>query len=189
MKRLSLLLAFVSFAAVAFAQGGSPADEATPTTHFSVSASALGFSGGGSSSAATIAGGSVALTKRIAVGYQQVIVPSLSANYYLGTVSYTMPLPSLLGKTLNSKLVFDSSKWSTTFFGGAGVLRQDLTGDMEQHIASTVGAGLNYTADGHITIQVISGQWIHAGVAGEAGNFFLVTPNTAAISSGLKLTF
>jgi hypothetical protein len=193
MKRLFTTLWVVVFVlalcGAAIAQGAAPADGSTGTTHFSVSGSAVGFSGAGSASAATIAGGSVALTNRVALGYEQVIAPSVSATYYLGTVNYTMPIKALLGKSISSGLVFDTSKWSTTFFAGAGVMRQDLTGTMQQHVATTVGTGLNYTADSHITIQLISAQWLHGAVAGPGANLFVVTPNTAAISSGLKLTF
>lgn len=187
-KALSLTITLILLVGVAVAQTPAPAPAGT-TSHFSVSASALGFSGGGTSSAATIVGGTLALTQRVSLGYEQVIVPNLSANYYLGTVNYTMPLASLVGKTINSHLLLDSTKLSTTFFGGAGVLRQDLTGTQTQHVATTLGMGLNYTADNHITVQVISAQWLHAGVAGPAANVFIVTPDTAAISTGLKLTF
>jgi hypothetical protein len=205
MKGKTLALAILLLAPLAVrAQGGPPAGCDTPgTSHFSVNGSAVGFVGANTSNPATIAGGSVALTCRFALGYEQVIVPALDASYYLGLVEYTMPLRALVGKKINSKFVFNSSAWTTTFFGGVGALRQTLTttstdpttglttssSSTAQHIATTLGAGLNYVANNHVTIQVISAQWIHSPVAGPAANPIVVTPDTSTISTGLRISF
>lgn len=161
----------------------------TQTQHFAVDVSALGYSGGGQASAGTNVGGSVQITKRGAAGYEQIIVPNLNASYYFGQALYTAPLNALLGKKISKSFVFDPSVWSVQFSGGAGVLRQTLNGVMTQHLATEAGLALIYTANSHLGVQVVSGQWLHAGVAGAAGNQFIVTPNTAAISSALQITF
>lgn len=104
----------------------------------------------------------------------------------MGLVEYTMPLKTLVGKTISSKFTFDPTKYSVTFFGGAGLIRQTSTAGVQlQEIAETVGMGLNYTADNHITVQIISGQWLHH----TGSNLFLVTPDAASLQSGLKISF
>lgn len=158
-------------------------------SHFSVDASAVGFSGGAQTSAASIAGGWVALTKRVSIGYEQVNAPAISAAYYFGRAGYTVPLKAMLGKKISSSFVFDPSPWSVSFSGGIGVLRQTLSSVMQQHIATEAGASLLYTANGHIGVEVVSGQWLHSNLAGPAGNQFVFTPNSAAISTGLQITF
>lgn len=178
--RIVVLIAVALFLmAPAFAQ----------TSTFSVDVSALGYSGGGQTSAGTNVGGAVQITKHGAAGYEQIIVPNLSATYYIGRALYNVPVSTLVGKKISSSFVFNPAVWSVTFSGGAGVLRQTLNGVMAQHIATELGASLVYTANSHLGVEVISGQWLHAGVAGPAGNQFIVTPNTAAISSALKITF
>jgi hypothetical protein len=195
MKRFVWILAFLFLAACpAFAQGGAP-QPGSSTSHFSVNASAMGFSGSTSASAATIAGGNVSITNRFALGYQQIAIPSESASFYLGEAQYTMPVCSLVGKKLCSKFVFNTSKWSVSFFAGAGVLRQTSTttdpatgistDTQIQRIAETAGVGLNYQADSHIMLQIVSGQWLHAGVQ----NQLVATPSTASIATGLKISF
>lgn len=181
MKRilLSAIVALLLTLTPAFAQ----------TSHFSVDVSALGLSAGGTASAGTNVGGAVQITKRVSAGYEQVIVPNLSATYYIGQAMYTVPLSALVGKKINKSFAFDSSVWSVKFSAGAGVLRQTLNGVMTQHVASEAGAGLVYTANSHVGVEVISGQWLHAGVAGPAGNQFIITPNSASISSALQITF
>lgn len=162
-----------------------------PSSHFQVSASAMGVSGSGSATASTIAGGEVNITQRFAIGYEQILIPSLDASYQLGMVSYTMPLT--FGKRVNAALVFDRSKWQYRFFGGLGVLRQSLVknpdGSPVQHLASELGIGLNYVAGEHVTINAISGRWLHASIAGPLNNQFLFSPDQAAVSSGLGFRF
>jgi hypothetical protein len=91
-----LLLFVVLTTSLMFAQ---LPDAPSAASRFSVSASAMGVSGSGSATASTIAGGEVNLTKSFAIGYEQVLIPSLDANYHFATVSYTMPLT--FGKKIN----------------------------------------------------------------------------------------
>jgi hypothetical protein len=183
-----LLLFVVLTTSLMFAQ---LPDAPSAASRFSVSASAMGVSGSGSATASTIAGGEVNLTKSFAIGYEQVLIPSLDANYHFATVSYTMPLT--FGQKINATLVFDRSKWQYRFFGGVGVLRQSLIVNADgvpvQHIATELGAGLNYLAGDHVVINAISGRWLRAGIAGPLHDQFIVTPDQMAWSSGLGFKF
>lgn len=164
-------------------------DEALNSKNFSLEASAMGFSGAGQSSAATIYGGTVNITNRFALGYQQIVIPELNANYYLGTLNYTLPLNALLGSKISGALVFDASKFNVRFMGGAGVNRQELNAPLNQRIATTLGAAIEYSANKTLAIQVFSAQWLHAGIQKFENDRVVVTPNTSAIASGLKLRF
>jgi hypothetical protein len=165
------------------------AQEQPPISRFSIDASAMGFSGASQSSAATIIGGSVGMTKRFALGYQQILVPDLNANYYLGIATYTLQLKTLLGQRISAALIFDASKFNVRFLGGAGVNRQQLSEPLNQKIAATLGGALEYSANNTLSVEIFSAQWIHAGIKGFEKDRFVVTPNTAAIASGLKLKF
>lgn len=184
MKRFLLPLLLLAFALPMLAQSDVPA-----ASHFSISASASGFIGGQQSNPSTIVEGSVNLSRRLSIGYDQVLIPNLNANYHFGLLRYDMPLASVIGKKLNSQMVFDTSKWGVGFIGGAGVLRQDITAIKQQHIASEVGAGLNYNANGHVTVDVVSFRWLHAGVQGPLNNQFVTTSNDFAAASGLTVKF
>lgn len=182
-----LLLFLILSSVVTFAQ---VPDAPSAVQHFAVSASAMGVTGSGSATASTIAGGEVNITKRFAIGYEQILIPSLDANYHFGTVSYTMPMT--FGKKLNDQLVFDRTKWQYRFFGGVGVLRQSVLnpdGTPVQHIATELGIGLNYLAGDHVVINAVSARWLHAAIAGPLNNQFIVTPDQAAVSSGIGFKF
>lgn len=191
LKAILSFVLVVAFSVASFAQGSPPSSGGV--SHFSVTASALGTQGAGSATAAAIAGGSVNLTKRVALCYQQIQMPSYNASFYLGEGCYTLPITSLFGKKISSHFTFNTANWSVTFFGGAGILRQTAvsgtTTTQAQHIAETAGMGLNYTANNHITIQVVSGQWLHGGLQGMPPNQFVTVPDLASVSTGLRITF
>src|SRR5690348_3548147 len=116
------LLALLLFATPLFAQNAVP-----PTTHFSLSGQVISYMGAGGSTPATIVDGYFNVTQRVALGYQQIIIPTL-ATAKLGMVTYSLPLNSLVGKKLSAKFVFDSSKIGVTFLAGAGKLNQTTLG-------------------------------------------------------------
>ncbi len=184
MRKLLILLVVILVILPAFAQD----DATTVTNHFAFEASAMGFTGAGTS-AATLLGGSVNLTRRFDIGYEQVIVPDIHATYYMGTVGYTIPLSAMLSKKLENQMVFNYNKWALRPFAGVGVLRQDLTGVMEQHIATALGIGLHYVADRHVGITVAQFQWLHSPVLGPGRDVFVTYPNVASIAAGLQLAF
>jgi hypothetical protein len=178
MKKLFVLFILLA-ASVSFAQD----------KNFSIDASAMGFNGAGQTSSATIIGGAVSVTKRLAIGYEQILVPELNANYYLGTLNYTIPLNALLGQKISGSLVFDASKFNVRIIGGAGVNRQELNAPLNQRVATTLGGALEYSANKTLAVEIFSAQWIHAGVHGFDRDKLIITPNTSAIASGLKLRF
>lgn len=183
MKTLFVFLfSLLLFAAPAMAQGGSP-QSTNAIQHFSVSATAVPWAGT-QTSPGVVEGGSVGLTQRVSLGFQHISLAP--ATYDIGLAEYTAPVKVLLGKKISAKLTFDPSKYSVTFFAGAGLIRQTAPdGTQLQEVSETAGAGLNYCADSHVCVEIISGQWLHHG----GSNIFLITPDAAALQTGLKINF
>jgi hypothetical protein len=193
-KAAILVLALVLMPGAVMAQTAAPSP--TPSqfsiSTFTVNASAISFSGGGSTSAASIEGADVAMTNRMAIGEDTITAPAAGVTYLLGDASYTIALGAALGKKITSKLAFNTSPWSVRAQVGAGVIRQSVNGSTAQHFAAEVGVGLNYKANGTVTINAVSVRWLNGTVVGGRPNQFLITPtsqNLASISSGLSLTF
>lgn len=194
MKKLAnmlIILTFLGMASSAEAQTLNSQDGSTtvvqssaPSTvaHFTLSGSAVAFKGTSSTLAASIGQASFQMTKRLAIGYEQVTVPTL-ASFDLGVVSYTLPLNALAGKKLSSHFTFDPTQIGVTFQGGIGKVLQADQG--VSRIAETVGVYISYPLANHLSLNIIGGQWLHGGVQ----NGFIVTPSTAAISSGLSISF
>jgi hypothetical protein len=182
----AFLLVFV-LSCVGFTQTAS----SFAISQFSIDASAISFSGAGGTSAATIAGARIAITDRVSLGEQTIILPDLSANYILGTADYTMPLNNILGKSLSSKLKFDARAWLVTLGAGAGIVKQTLEGTTHQRIAVTVPLFLSYRANDKVSFRVVGIQWVNGGVAGAGPNRIFANPttNNLTASTGLSLTF
>jgi len=152
--------------------------------HFTLTGSAAGFLGSATGSQPTsIVGASFSLTKAVSLGYEQITVPS-TASYDFGIAEFTKPLSSIVGKSLTSKFTFDATKVEVTFLGGAGKLLQSSQGISE--LAETAGAYLSYPVTANMSVQVIGAQWLHSTTQ---GNGFIVSPSTAAISTGLSINF
>ena len=189
MRKTAILLGLLLLAApgLAFAQGGAPS--ASGISHFSVSASAIPWASG-QAAPGTIEGGSVSLTNSFSLGFQRIDLSPIV--YDIGVVEYTKPLLTFVPKKVQSSLTFNAVPWSVTFFGGGGLSSQFIQAATYSYTdhepAFTLGMGLNYTANGHVAIQIVSGQWLHTSTPTGAINNFLVSPNTASISSTLKLT-
>jgi hypothetical protein len=131
---------------------------APPTFHFVAGGSAIGFNAGQGTQAGSIAYTGLQLTTNIAVTYEYLSIPSISASGNLSVVSYTRPLNALLGKTLSSKFLFDTSNINVTFSGGAGQWKTT-----KNNIAETVGASVSYPIPGtSAAVQIIGYQYIHA---------------------------
>lgn len=195
MKKLLPIL--LLFAAPAFSQAQAP----TPAmSHFSVTASAVPWSGSSATQGAVV-GSSVSLTSRVSAAYQHFDLSPVT--YDLGLGEYTMPVASLVGKKIASKLTFNPAPWSVTFFGGGGIATGPVTTSAysftDKEPSFTLGLGLDYTANNHVTIRIASGQWIHtlspsipSGVtliSEPSANQFVTTPDIAALQSSLQITF
>jgi hypothetical protein len=187
MKRAIL----VAVAGVLLFAGAGRAQSASPTAplqHFTLSGNAVGFLGaaGGAPQSASLAGASFNLTQRFSLGYELITVPSV-ASYNFGTVGYTLPLSSLVGKTINSHFTFDATKVNVEFMGGLGKVSQSALN--LSRIAETVGAYISYPLSNNVSIQIIGAQWLHGGITGTSGFVTSTNSSTAALSSGLLINF
>jgi hypothetical protein len=160
-----------------------------PPQHFSLSGQVISYMGAGGSTPATIVDGYFNVTARVALGYQQIIIPTL-ATAKLGVATYSLPLNSLVGKKLSAKFVFDSSKIGVTFLAGAGKLNQTMLG--VNRTAETAGACVSYPIGANVSIKLVCGQWIHGGIVQgflTTGVPASPTSSTSAVSSGLAIHF
>lgn len=176
--------ALILFALLAlFVTSGHAQDTASQSIqHFTLSGSAMAFKGVSGTQAASIGQASLQLTSRVDIGYEQITVPTL-ATWDLGVAGYALPLNSLLGKKISSHFAFDSSGYKVHFQAGIGKVMQST--QSVSRIAETAGVYLTKDVANHITLRIIGGEWLHGGVQ----NGFIVTPSTAAISSGLSISF
>lgn len=172
---IAVLALILSSAVPAVAQTGT-------IQHITLSGSATGFMGGGGTQPASIAGATFSLTQRISLGYEQITIPSV-ASFDMGIGQYTLPFSSLMGKKISSHFVFDASKVNVTFMAGAGKLLQSAQN--VSRIAETAGVYVSYPISGNLSVRIVGAQYIHGGVQ----NGLLTTPSTAAISTGLSLSF
>lgn len=182
MKRAFLLLLAVLLAPAVFAQTPVTADN---FTHFSLTGSATGFLGAsGGNQPANIAGGWFNITQRVSIGAEMITIPTV-ATFKFGMVQYQLPLANLVGKKLTGHFLFDASKVAVGFQGGVGNLVQ--SNQNVSKIAGTVGVTLSYPLSDHLSMQIISAQYVRGGVAGTSG--LVSSPSAAAISSGLGINF
>lgn len=179
MKRIVLLIAALLIAPVALAQTPVTADT---STNFSLSGSAVGFSGlSGGSQPASIAGAWFNITQRVSLGYEMITIPTL-ATFHFGMAQYQLPLSSLVGKKLTGHFLFDASKVAVGFQGGIGKLTE--TNLNVSHIAETAGLCVSYPLNSTLSMQLICAQAVLGGVKGFNG---LVTNANTALSMGLSL--
>lgn len=159
------------------------------TQHFSLSGSVIGYLGPGGSTPSSIADGYFNLTQRVAIGYQQITIPTI-ATIKLGCVTYSLPLNTLAGKKLSSKFVFDASKIGVTFIAGAGKLNQDVLN--VNRVAETGGVYISYPLGSNVSLKLVGAQWIHGGIVnGILATGLPSSPNSssAAISTGISVHF
>lgn len=179
MKRFAVLLFLLASLPMCFAQGN--------VQHFSFSGDIAGLNGAGNASTASFVAADINITPRFALGYERIDIPNLAANYQIGGGSYTMPMT--FGSKINKALVFDRSKWQYRFFAGGGVLSQDLNGSKDSHVAGTASFGLNYVADGHLTVNAFSLHYLYSPIQGPLHQQFVVSPAGLLESAGIKVTF
>jgi hypothetical protein len=188
MKHFVALLAILGlfFALPLLAQIPAPTPPAQAIQLFTLTGAATGFNQGGSSSVASTAGASVQLTNSIALGYNQVTIPS-RASYNLGTFNYSTPLSSLFGKTLTSKFLVDLTQVGVTFQVGAG--KQNASSGIvgvaaSSHVAEIAGAAIYYPLATHVDIQVFGYQYIHSNISG-----VIRTNGQNSVSTGFAFHF
>jgi hypothetical protein len=131
---------------------------APPTFHFVAGGSAINFNSGNGAQVGSLAYTGLQITTDVAVTYEHLSIPSISASGNLAVASYTRPLNALLGKKLSSKLLFNSSDINVTFSGGAGRWTT-----AKSNIAETVGASISYPIPGtSAAVQILGYQYVHA---------------------------
>jgi hypothetical protein len=181
MRTLALVVAMILvFCLPAFAQ--------STLSNFSVSGSAIGFTGApAGAQTASLAGANYQLTSRVQLGYWNLSVPSL-ANYSFGEAGYGLPLSSLLGKTLSGKLNFDASAVGVIFQGGIGKVNQSSPVNISR-IAEIVGATVSFPITASLTFNMAQIYWVHGGINGTSG--FIVTPaisNFPTVGMGISVS-
>lgn len=180
-KPAAVLLMMLLIPGMLFAQA--------PVQHFSLSGSVIGYLGPGGSTPSSIADGYFNLTQRVAIGYQQITIPTV-ATVKLGCATYSLPLNVLAGKKLSAKFVFDASKIGVTFIAGAGKLNQSVLN--VDRVAETGGIYISYPLGSNVSLKLIGAQWLHGGIVnGVLATGLPSSPNSssAAISTGISVHF
>ncbi len=177
------LLSFVGLlfsCVLSFAQT-APAP-APAVQHFVISVSASGYNGQSGAAPLSIAGTGIQLTQNLSVAYNLISNPSdtTAPKYNLGVINYSRGLNSILGKSLSSKLSFDSSNFVVTFQGGAGKVSMPSV----HHVAETGGIYLSRPLADHVSLQVVGYQVLRG-----QGTTILTHNVTQQISTGLNFTF
>lgn len=179
-KYLASFLGLLFCCALSFGQTTAPAP--APVQHFVISASAAGYNGQSGATALSIAGTGIQLTTNVSVAYNLISNPSdnTAPKYNLGVINYSRGLDAILGKTLSSKLTFDTSNFVVTFQAGAGKVSMPSA----HHIAETGGIYLSRPLADHVSLQIVGYQVLHG-----QGTTVLTHNVTQQISSGLNFTF
>jgi hypothetical protein len=151
-----------------------------PTRTFSFSASAVALPSGKTTVAATVLGGTFAVTDKLSLRQTNILAQAGDMTGYYGGFEYVLPS---LSKKLNAVSVFDASHIQFYVTGSAGVDRVSSHGsDTYQHYSFLAGGGARYdpTGSGKFTVQLAEIQYLKA--PGYANN-------TAIVASGFKFGF
>jgi hypothetical protein len=154
----------------------------TALSNASISGNFTGFSGGGGWQPAVLASASYQVTQRVTGAYWELSVPAFSRNYNLGVGTYTLPLSSLLGKTISSKLLFDASAIPVAFSGGLGeVVQLGIT-----HAAGIAGVSFGLPVSESTTLNVLQVYGVFGG-GHESGVFSNVSSSSFTMATGLTV--
>lgn len=173
-----LLLMFVLpvFSPAAFAQSA--------LSNFNVTGSAVGFSGVAGAQTAVLSGVNYNIASRVSVGFWDLNVPGL-ATYNFGVGQYALPLSSLLGKKISSKLNFDASAVNVAFDGGIGKVNQAA----ESRVAGIFGGSVSFPITPNLTFNAVQAYYVKGGLNGTSGG--VITPalsNFASIGMGMTVS-
>ena len=163
-------------------------------SNFSFNGSAIGFSATNGTQPAVLAGANYNLTSRVQVGYWALAVPAISSSYQYGVVGYGLPLSSIIGKSLSSKINFDASAVGVNFQAGLGKVLQtttpigSTTSTSTSRFAEIVGIAVTFPLTSTLSFNAVEAYWTHGGISGTSG-FFLspAASNFASIGMGLSL--
>jgi hypothetical protein len=172
---------FVLGLAGALPAGAQTAAPVPAPTMFTMSGNYAAFTGAKTTTSAVIASAAIRILPEVSVGYEHNQVNAVNARWELGVVAYTRQLNSLLGSTISSKLLVDTSQIGVTFSAGAGKLLQPTA----NRIAETVGVHVSYPLADHISLQILGVDYLHGGVQ----NGLLTVNSTANISTGVNIYF
>lgn len=160
-----------------------PAFAQSTLSNASISGSFTGFSGGsGGWQPAVLASASYQVTQRVTGAYWEMSVPAVSRNYNLAVGTYTLPLSSLLPKSLVAKLNFDASAIPVGFSAGAGeVVQLGIT-----HAAGIAGASFGIPVSESTTLNVLEIYGVFGG-GHESGVFSNISSGSFAMATGLTV--
>ena len=155
-----------------------PAPAATTSTTFTISASVMSFSTAQQTSPATDLGASFAVTPKLSLRSDNILLPSFNTSAFFGGVQYALPTAKLLGKTN-----LDPNHFQFYLTGSVGQARvTDSFGELNTHLAALAGGGVNYDPAGTGRFSVNLGEVRWAKIPG-------LNNSTVIVSSGLKIGF
>jgi hypothetical protein len=163
-----------------------PAYAQSTLSNFSVTGSAIGFAGApAGAQTASLAGVNYQVTSRFSAGYWNLNVPAL-ATYNFGVAGYALPLSSILGKSISSKLTFDASAVEVGFDTGIGKVTQG-TPVANSRVSEIVGGSITFPITANLSFNAVQLYWVHGGIAGTSG--VVVTPSVSNFQSiGMGIT-
>src|SRR5271156_328478 len=171
---LRLLIITLFCTLPAFAQSG--------LANASVSGSFTGFFGGAGTQPAVLASANYQVTQRVQAGYWELSIPSNSRSYNLGVGTYTLPLSSIIGKTLAAKLLFDSSAIPVSFSAGAG----EVATLGIRHAAGLAGVSFAIPVSESTTLNILQAYGVFGG-GNTSGVFSNINSSTFTLATGLTV--
>lgn len=181
MKKLAILCALFLYASCVPAQTATPAPApapvVAPTTTFSITSQAVALPGGEQTVAATIVGGTYAVTTNLSIRNDNLMAPGNGLQAYFGGLQYYLNAAKLLAKTTFANAI---QPYITASMGVDIV--SPANAPTQQHYSFLAGGGLNYDPSntGHFSVNLIEVRW--AKLPGYANS-------TAVVASGVKLSF
>jgi hypothetical protein len=174
LRILAVLLAVCFCLGVANAQ--------STLSNASISGNFTSFFGGAGTQPAVLASANYQITQRVSGGYWELAVPANSRSYNLGVGSYTLPLSSLLGKTLSSKLLFDASAIPVSFSAGLG----DVSQSGITHAAGIIGGSFSVPVSQSATLNVFQAYGVFGG-GNSSGAFSNISSSTFTMATGVTV--
>lgn len=159
-----------------------PAYAQSALSNASISGNFTGFFGGSGTQPAVLASASYQVTQRWTGAYWALAVPAVSRSYNMGVATYTLPLSSLLGKTISSKLLFDASAIPIGLSAGAG----EVTQSGITHAAGIAGANFGIPVSESATLNVFEFYGVFGG-GGTSGLFSNISSTTFTMATGLTV--
>jgi hypothetical protein len=172
----------IALAVVVFCVACPSALAQSALSNASISGNFTGFFGGAGTQPAVLASASYQVTQRVTGGYWALAVPALSRSYNMGVGTYTLPLSSLIGKTLSSKLLFDASAIPIGFSAGAG----EVSTLGVRHGAGIAGASFGIPVSESTTLNLFEFYGVFGG-GQTSGLFGNISGSTFTMATGVTV--